>query len=280
MPPIVEQERIISYLSYKANLINTTITTKQKQLETLEALKKSIIHKAVTQGLDDSVEMNDSGASFLGRIPKRRNIARLKRLALKIGSGVTPRGGASEYIDEGIPLLRSQNIYNSGLALENVAYISDSVHEGMSNSKVKEKDVLLNITGASLGRCYFLPIGFGDANVNQHVCIIRTGSKLYYKYLYYFLCSDAGQKQIFSGFKGASREGLNFKELKGFIIPVPTISEQKNIVAHLDQKTTRIENLKKNILKQIEILEQYRKSIVHECVIGKRRITENDIKEH
>jgi len=176
-------------------------------MELRDALRKSIIHKAVTRGLDDSVELKDSGVKWLGRIPIHWNVYRLRDITSKIGSGVTPEGGASSYVDEGIPLFRSQNIHFDGLRLDDIALITEEQHNSMSNTKVQGGDVLLNITGASLGRCHYVPKNFGDANVNQHVCIIRTYRKLNFKFLNFFLSSDTGQKQIFSGFRG----GLHVK---------------------------------------------------------------------
>jgi len=279
IPSNSEQHRIAAYLDKTCAAIDKAIDAKQKQLETLDALRKSIIHKAVTRGLDDSVELKDSGVEWLGRIPIHWSVYRLKDIASKIGSGVTPEGGASSYVDEGIPLFRSQNIHFDGLRLDDIALITEEQHNSMSNTKVQGGDVLLNITGASLGRCHYVPEDFGDANVNQHVCIIRTYRKLYFEFLKFFLSSDTGQKQIFSGFRGASREGLNFREIKNFLLPLPLEKEQVEICDYLDEKLEKFELLNNNLENQISTLEQYRKSLIHECVTGKRRITEDDMQD-
>lgn len=112
---------------------------------------------------------------------------RIKDHVDKIGSGVTPTGGAAAYLDAGIPLLRSQNIHFDGLRLDDVAYIATETHYEMRGSKVHPGDVLLNITGASIGRCTFVPENFGEANVNQHVCIIRSKGGLEHRFLNYCL---------------------------------------------------------------------------------------------
>lgn len=114
-------------------------------------------------------------------------VDRIKDHALKIGSGITPSGGAASYLDTGIPLLRSQNVHFDGLRLDDVAYIAQETHEEMSGTKLHVRDVLLNITGASIGRCAFVPEGFGEGNVSQHVCIIRPAAKLNYKFMTYCL---------------------------------------------------------------------------------------------
>ena len=98
----------------------------------------------------------DSGIDWLGDIPEHWDIKKLKHLVIKVGSGITTKGGASVYQLQGIPLLRSQNIYFDGLRLNDVAYISEEIHSEMSNSQVFSGDVLLNITGGSIGSCFYV----------------------------------------------------------------------------------------------------------------------------
>jgi type I restriction enzyme S subunit len=148
-------------------------------------------------------------------------VDRIKDHASKIGSGITPSGGAASYLDAGIPLLRSQNVHFDGLRLDDVAYIAEETHEEMSGTKLRARDVLLNITGASIGRCTFVPDGFGEGNVNQHVCIIRPAAKLNYKFLSYCLSAPWGQDQVFSSFTGASRQGLGQRDLGKIELPLP-----------------------------------------------------------
>jgi len=216
----------------------------------------------------------------LGKIPQGWKIERIGNASVKIGSGVTPKGGATVYLESGIPLLRSQNIHFSGLKIDDVAFISEETHQEMKGSQVKINDVLLNITGASLGRCfYFLEdCVFKEVNVNQHVCIIRPSHQILTKFLYYFLSSDIGQSLIFSSFRGASREGLNFKEIKLFKLGSPSPTEQQRIVDHLDQESQRLNDLKTNLSQQINTMEAYKKALIYECVTGKKRINTKDIR--
>jgi type I restriction enzyme S subunit len=94
-------------------------------------------------------------------------------IACHVGSGITPTGGSSVYSKTGITFIRSQNVTFKGLQLNDVAFIEPKIHQQMARSEIFPHDVLLNITGASIGRCCFVPDGFGIANVNQHVCAIR-----------------------------------------------------------------------------------------------------------
>lgn len=165
---------------------------------------------------------------------------RIKDIATKVGSGITPKGGATVYQDSGIPLFRSQNVTNDGFLLDDIVYISEDIHNSMAGSCLKPNDVLLNITGASIGRCYYLPQDFREGNVNQHVCIIRLKKNVIPAFLYFNLISATGQKMIKSCQTGANREGLTKEELCNFAFEIPTIELQSKIVEYLNDKTYKI----------------------------------------
>ena len=167
---------------------------------------------------------------------------RIKDFTTKVGSGVTPRGGAETYLEQGIPLFRSQNVLNNGFLMDDIAYISEEVDESMSNTRVKAGDVLLNITGASIGRCYYTSDSFERGNVNQHVCIIRPKKNIVMPaYLHYCMISDEGQEQIELTQTGANREGLAVEDIKGFSFDIPSLPDQRRIVDYLDAKTGAID---------------------------------------
>lgn len=193
-------------------------------------------------------------------------IDRIKDHVSKIGSGVTPSGGAASYLDTGVPLLRSQNVHFDGLRLDDVAYIADETHDEMSGSKLRPRDVLLNITGASIGRCAFVPEDFGEGNVNQHVCIIRPTTKLHHRFLAYCLSAPWGQDQIFSSFTGASRQGLGQRDLGEIQVPLPPLPEQERIVAYLDAGCADIHAAITIKRRQLEILDVVKGSIIETAV--------------
>jgi type I restriction enzyme S subunit len=260
LPPLPEQQRIAAYLDASCAAIDAAVAAKSQQLQTLDTLRKSIIHSFFSNQSDAPNE-------------------RVKDVAARITSGVTPEGGASGYLDSGIPLLRSQNVHFDGLRLDDVAFISVETHAGMSGSQVKSRDVLLNITGASIGRCTFVPDGFGEGNVNQHVCIIRPGPWVDHRFLAAFLSSPMGQDQILSTFTGASRQGLSHSDLGLIRIPFPKIKVQREIVGKIEQHDLKHRNLCVCIESQIATLTAYRKSLIHECVTGQRRILEADLNQ-
>ena len=268
LPPFQEQITIAKFLDKKTAEISKLIEKDKKLIELLKEKRTALINLTVTKGLDPNVKLKDSGIEWIGKIPEGWEVKRLKLLTSKINSGVTPKGGAEVYTEKGIPLLRSQNIHFEGLKLENVAYIPKNIYKTMLNSVVKNQDVLINITGASIGRCTYVDGEFEKANVNQHVCIIRP-NKIDCKYFTYFLRSKHGQDQVFSIQMGSSREGLNFEQLGNFAVPFTSISVQIAIVSYLDKETLKIGKTIQKIEEKIKLLEEYKKSLINHTVTGK-----------
>lgn len=209
-------------------------------------------------------EYKDSGVKWIGEIPGHWKTPKLNRVVSKVGSGSTPRGGSEVYIDEGIKFLRSQNIHFEGLNLDSVVYIPDSINEQMKNTQVQPFDVLLNITGGSIGRCFYVDDTLGKANVNQHVCIIRPLS-VNYRFLKYFLQSNSGQSQVWFYQKG-DREGLSAESIKTFRLPLPPLPEQQAIVTYLDTKVAKIDEYISIAEKKIAALEELKQTIIAEAV--------------
>lgn len=267
---IKQQEKIAAFLNAKTIEVDNIISKKQKLIECLKEERIEIISQILTTGISSNTELQPSGIEWLGNIPKHWQLKKLKYIVSKVGSGVTPNGGASVYIEEGIPLIRSQNIYNDGLRLEDVAYISEKIDAQMKNSRIEEGDVLLNVTGASIGRCYFIPKGFGNGNVNQHVCIIRpVQSIIETQYLYLVLISKIGQLQINLHQTGANREGLNFEQIKNFVLPLPSKNEQTEIMNYIKTQTEKIDNTVFKVQQEIELIKEYKTSLINEVVTGK-----------
>ena len=273
IPTSHEQSAIAAYLDTQCAKIDEIIAQAKASIEDYKQWKASIIYKAVTKGLDPNVEMKDSGIEWIGRMPKRWKVIPLKLCTDKIGSGKTPVGGAETYQDNGVLFLRSQNVYNTGLELDGVYYISDEIDSTMKNSRVRYNDVLLNITGGSIGRCCLFDLPDTAANVNQHVCIIRTKPEILLpQFLRYFWNSAAGPMVIDQYQTGSNRQGLNFEQIGATHIPLCSIAEQRQIVAMLDQKCAVIDQLMAEKQSLIDDLESYKKSLIYEVVTGKRYI--------
>ena len=272
--PVVPNEtqiKIANFLDQKTAQIDQAIALKQQQIEKLNEYKQIVIQNAVTKGLDPNAPMKNSGVEWIGNIPEHWDVKKLKYLTSKIGSGITPSGGATTYVDKGIPLLRSQNIHFDGLVLDNVANISLNVHKSMKNSQVKQHDVLLNITGGSLGRCCYNSSN-DEMNVNQHVCIVRPNNLIKGEFLNGLMSSEVGQKQIWFFQQGGGREGLNFQNLKNFDFPLPSIDEQKEIIAHIESLKQHFKKSVDNYQTQIDRLKEYKNILINQAVTGKIKI--------
>lgn len=244
LPPINEQKKIAEILS----TVDREIEKTDEIIQKTEKLKQGLMQKIFEKEKNNRLKINDC-ASY-------------------VGSGVTPSGGSKVYQKEGIPLIRSQNVHFHGLVYKDIAYITEDIHKKMIRTKTISNDVLLNITGASLGRVCYVPEKFPESNVNQHVCIIRTNNNLYYKYLFYFLQSPFGQKQIFAFQAGGNREGLNFQQIRSIRLPVPEIAVQKQIaeiLSSIDKKIDIYKKIKNN-------LTQLKKGLMQDLLSGKVRI--------
>lgn len=202
------------------------------------------------------------------RFPEFRNAEgwtgeKLGSKTKKVGSGITPTGGEKNYKQSGRPFVRSQNIGWGELLLDDVAFIDEETHSSFSSTQIDVSDVLLNITGASIGRSAVADARIEGGNVNQHVCIIRVKpDELSPYFLNQYLISHDGQKQIDSFQAGGNRQGLNFEQIRSFLIPLPAvfIEQQKiadclssldNLITAETQKLNAIKAHKKGLMQQL-----------------------------
>ena len=270
LPPLDEQRRIADWLDLQTTRIDKRRALLAKKRDLLSDLKTTIISEATSFGLDRTVATKFSGIDAIGSIPQHWHIFRLKAMTSKIGSGKTPLGGSSVYSSSGTVFLRSQNIWDDGIRLNDVVYISDQIHHEMNATSVKPKDILLNITGASIGRSALVPVGFPAANVSQHVCIIRLRNKEMADYVALIMLSRFTKAQMAIDQIGAARDGLNFESIGQLPIPFPpTYDERRKIV---DRVSNRVANINRqiNLIDQLDdLLQQQRKAIIHEAVTGK-----------
>lgn len=272
-PPFPEQQKIADYLDRKCAEIDAVIEKTKATIEEYKKLKQSVITEAVTKGIRGDRPMKDSGIEWIGEIPADWVIGKTKYGVSKVGSGKTPLGGVESYADEGILFLRSQNVYDTGLSLEAPTYITAEVDEEMKSTRVYPHDVLLNITGGSIGRCCIFPEEYVQANVNQHVSIIRVIDTIFTpEYMHYYWLSSLGHTAIDLYQTGGNREGMSADAIKNSPIPIITVEEQKEIVKYLDKKCAEIDTLIAKKTTLLEEMENYKKSVIYEYVTGKKEV--------
>jgi len=271
--PLPEQRRIAEIL----DTIDEAIQKTEALILKLKAMKQGLLHDLLTRGLDKNGKLRDSRAhpeqfkdSPLGRVPREWRVVSISEIASHVGSGLTPRGGSEVYKTSGVMFIRSQNITFEGLKFEDIAFIDWKTHEQMQRSEVFAHDVLLNITGASIGRCCPLPVGLGPTNVNQHVCAIRLPNPCREDALYLssVLGSHIGQHQIDVLNAGGNREGLNYQQLRSFVIPWPEKDERSKAANIIGAHETRIRTEEQYRDK----LKLQKKGLMHDLLTGKVRV--------
>jgi type I restriction enzyme, S subunit len=243
VPNPKEQQKIASCLSS----LDEVIAAHSQKLELLKDHKKGLMQNLFPQEGENVPKYRFKEFENDGEWVEKK----LGEMTVKVGSGVTPLGGETNYKKTGRPFVRSQNVSWGVFLLENIALIDESTHQNSINTEIQVEDVLLNITGASIGRSAVANEFVSGGNVNQHVCIIRTEMEILNPFfLNQFLISDFGQKQIDSFQAGGNRQGLNFVQIRSLSIPVPpTIQEQQKIASCLS-------SLDALITSQVEKIEQ------------------------
>ncbi|MFW5821477.1 MAG: restriction endonuclease subunit S [Bacteroidota bacterium] len=253
IPHAIEQKLISAYLNKTTTIIDKAVSVKKEQLKKLEELKKSIIYKAVTKGLDDTVKMKDSGIEWIGEIPEGWEVKRIKdNFKLQSGENLT-----SEQIQKDglFPVLGGNGLRG---------YYSEYNNAG--------EYLLIGRQGALCGNINYIKGKFW-AIEHAIVCYpIR-------QYAIFWLEGLLITMNLNQYSNAAAQPGISVDTIKKLYIPIPCYEEQMNIATFLDQKTSEIDSASEKITLQIEKLEDYKKSLIHECVTGKRRITENDIPE-
>jgi type I restriction enzyme S subunit len=249
LPKPDEQQKIAACLSS----VDALLAAEREKLDALRAHKKGLMQQLFPAEGKKVPELRFPGfGGEWGAEP-------LGKFTTKVGSGITPRGGDKTYLKEGRIFVRSQNVGWGLLLLNEVAYIDEETHQTFPGTEIQLNDVLLNLSGASIGRCAVADERLVGGNVNQHVCIIRVKEDLDPVYLEQFILSKPGQKQIDSFQAGGNRQGLNYDQVRSFSIPIPVdVDEQKEIAACLSSLDKRIALQDERVV----ILEQHKKGLM------------------
>ena len=274
VPTLDEQKVIADYLSKAIPEIDALHTEIEKQIETLEEYKKSIITEAVTKGLDPDVEMKDSGIEWVGMIPKNWNVTRIG-----YESWIRARLGwkglkAEEYVLEGHPFLSAFNIIQNKISWDELNYITNERYNESPEIMLKVGDIVLVKDGAGIGKCAKIDsLPYETATTNGSLAVISsTVEKLDYNYLYFYLQSAMFQNYILRIMNGMGVPHLSQEELRKIKIPFPPINEQIEIAKYLEKKRNDIDMAILEKIQQLETLEQYKKSLIYEYVTGKKEV--------
>jgi type I restriction enzyme ecoAI specificity protein len=236
-------------------------------LERIRAEKERLIKEEKIKRSRKSAKTSDTPhyeQDMPFEVPKGWVWTTLEEITSKIGSGSTPKG--SNYSEEGIPFFRSQNVYNEGLVYEDIKFISDATHQLMIGTEVHSKDLLLNITGGSLGRCAIVPADFQIGNVSQHVCIIRS-ILVRSSYVHTFILSPFFKKTM--NITGSGREGLPKYNLEKMFLPIPPLKEQERIIKEIEHWFTFIDAIEQSKVNLQTAIKQTKSKILDLAIHGK-----------
>jgi len=273
--PPQEQQRIAAYLDASCAAIDAAVAAKRRQIETLDALRKSIITRALTLGLKPDVRTRPSGQDWLGEIPLHWSPLYLKRLLREpLTYGLNE---AAELEDRNLPRYLRITDFDDDGTLRNDTFRS-LPWEVAREALLQPDDVLFARSGATVGKTFMFRDYTGEACFAGYLIRARTLPwKLDAQFLYLFtktLAYDAWKNLIFTQ---ATIQNISAAKYNYLVIPVPPLPEQHAIVAYVWEKDGEFRRLTAQIERQIATLTAYRKSLIHECVTGQRRVTEADI---
>ena len=270
LPPLSEQSAIASYLDTQCAKIDEIIAQAKASIENYKQWKASIIYEAVTKGLDPNVEMKDSGGEWIGKVPMRWTIVRLKYLLS------TPlQYGANETglpYDESLPrYIRITDITLDGkLKTSGMQSLSEEKSEGYI---LDDEDILLARSGATVGKAFYYRESYGKAAFAGYLIRAKINSaKALPKFIYYSTMSAGYEKWKETAVIQATIQNIGASRYNEYSLAIPPIAEQLRIIEFLDDKMEKIDSLMAEKQSLIDDLESYKKSLIYEVVTGKRRV--------
>lgn len=253
LAPLPEQRAIVSKIEELFSDLDKGVTDLKKAQDQLKIYRQAVLKKA-----------------FEGETVTNSECKKLISITSKIGSGSTPKGGKKNYKPSGIPLIRSMNIHFDFIKYDELAFIDENQAEKLKNVIVNKGDVLLNITGASIGRVNIAPEEFDNGRVNQHVSIIRPLKDSFVpKYLKYFLQSPDIQHWISNANYGVTRQALTKGMLENLELPLPSSIEQHQIVQEIESRLSVCDKVEESISESLEKAKALRQSILKKAFEGR-----------
>lgn len=266
LPPKNEQSKIVNDLSKKLAEVDKLVEIQQAQIEKLKEYKQSVITEAVTKGIDPNVPMKDSGVEWIGQVPEQWQMIETKYL-FDVCSGATPMTSNSKNWDGDIIWVtpadyKTEDIYVSR-GRRNLSQIGLS---SCSASLIPAGNLIFS-KRAPIGA---IAINLVDLCTNQGClgCIVKKVSVL--KYYYYIMSIATKQYELLGS--GTTFKEISCKNFCDFVLPYPTIYEQRKIADYLDDKCSKIDKLIEIKQSKIEKLQEYKKSLIYECVTGKKEV--------
>lgn len=271
LPPLSEQQQIVSFLDTKTSLIDSLIEKTQRKIELLKEKRTSLINEVVTKGLNPNVEMKDSGLEWIGKIPSHWEL----RKGSTIGNYSKGNGIKKDEVREtGLPCIRYGEIYTK--YNHKFQQVETFIDEGITEVKVFCGTLLMTGSGELLeeiGKCVVY-VGQKELYVGGDIIILKPFSEFDSEFLSYQINSECIRIQRELNGRGGIIVHIYSKNFKDMWFPTPPLSEQNEIVEYLDEQTGLIDKTISIEEKRIELLKEYRQSLISEVVTGKRKVVE------
>lgn len=274
IPNLEEQVVIGSYLDAATSKIDKAIAMQQKMIDLLNERKQIIIQNAVTKGLDENVEMKDSGVEWIGMIPKHWEIKRLKYVMHSYGR-IGFRGyGTDDIVDEGqgAITLSPSNIQDSSMDYSKKTYLSWSKYYESPEIMIKNGDVLMVKTGSSYGKCAVVKGLPMECTINPQLVVFKEHKELP-EFLAYSFQTTYAKCFINTSVIGGTIPTISQEKINNYIFPFPPKTEQQAIVAYLDKEMQRFDSAISNCQRQITLLQERKQIIINEVVTGKVKVS-------
>ncbi|WP_048655851.1 restriction endonuclease subunit S [Bacillus cereus] len=277
VPSLEEQRTIWKYLSEKLKDIDSLIEGKKALITLLEEKRQSTITEAVTKGLNPNVKMKDSGVEWIGEIPEYWELSRIKYVAsLLNGDRGENYPSGNDFVDEGIPFITSHSLNKQYVEYSKVNYITEERYQLLRGIKIKDKDIIYCLRG-SVGKNAFVTKDGGT--IASSLMGIRANNKIHSGFLSYLLNSnlEIGNRMVLT--TGSVSDNLSAENVGTYIITLPNLQEQLDIITVLDKKTKLIDESILSMEFQIQKLKDYRQSLIYEAVTGKIDVRDFEVKE-
>lgn len=269
-PPLQEQQSIAAYLDQKCGEIDELITLQEKMITKLQSYKQSVITEAVTKGLDKNVPLKDSGIEWIGAIPEHWICTVFKRFLLEpMQYGANEPAEECNYYDP--RYIRITDIKDDGT-------LRDDTFKSLPLGKAKEYmltkgDLLFARSGATVGKTFLYKEDYAACFAGYLIKARCNKNKLVPNFVFYYTLSNVYQNWKNSIFIQSTIQNIGADKYSVMPIIVPPISEQQAIADYLDQRCSEIDELISIKQQKIEKLKEYKKSLIFECVTGKRKVS-------
>lgn len=274
LPSLAEQNVISARLDESCGRLDKAITNLEAQLKILTCYRSSVIHEAVTRGLDSTASTKPSGIGWIGNIPTGWNLTKLQQIAY-LRARLGWKGlKADEYVEEGYPLFSAFNIQNNMLVQTECDYINEQRYKESPEIMLSEGDVLLVKDGAGYGKHAYVQSLDKPSTVNGSLAVLTPKNVVEGRYLHYYFDSEIFKHQARMLMTGMGVPHLTQHFLKNILLPLPPKQDQIDIANYLDTRTAAIDAVLDTKRKQLDILKRRRQSLIYEYVTGKRRVTE------